>query len=68
MRPRVYVPFEDLDQSLLERTRTTTHCPFKGDASYWTLRVGDRVIEDAVWAYEQPLEPASWLAGYASLY
>jgi uncharacterized protein (DUF427 family) len=66
--PRVYVPFDDLDRSLLSRTETTTHCPFKGDASYWTLRVGDRVIEDAVWAYEQPLEPASWLAGYASLY
>jgi uncharacterized protein (DUF427 family) len=66
--PRVYVPFEDLDQSLLSRTETSTHCPFKGDASYWTLQVGDRVIEDAVWAYEAPVEQASWLAGYASLY
>jgi uncharacterized protein (DUF427 family) len=66
--PRVYVPLEDLDASLLERTGTSTHCPFKGDASYWTLRVGDRVLEDAVWAYEQPLERAPWLAGFASLY
>jgi uncharacterized protein (DUF427 family) len=66
--PRVYVPVEDVDASVLERTDTSTHCPFKGDASYWTLRVGDRVIEDAVWAYEQPLEAASWLAGYASVY
>jgi uncharacterized protein (DUF427 family) len=64
----VYVPIDDLDGSLLEPTQTSTHCPFKGDASYWTLRVGDRVIEDAVWAYEQPLERAPWLAGYASLY
>jgi uncharacterized protein (DUF427 family) len=66
--PRVYVPLEDLDQALLERTGTSTHCPFKGDASYWTLKVGDREIEDAVWAYESPLEPAPWLAGFASLY
>ena len=66
--PAVYLPFDDLDGALLERTRTSTHCPFKGDASYWTLRVGERVLEDAVWAYEQPLEAAPWLAGYASMY
>jgi uncharacterized protein (DUF427 family) len=65
---RVYVPFEDLDGELLERTRTSTHCPFKGDATYWTLRVGDRVLEDAVWGYEEPIEAAPWLLGQASLY
>jgi uncharacterized protein (DUF427 family) len=68
LTPRVYVPLEDLDGSVLERSDTSTHCPFKGDASYWTLRVGDRVLEDAVWAYEQPLERAAWLVGYGSLY
>jgi uncharacterized protein (DUF427 family) len=66
--PRLYVPLDDFDADLLERTSTSTHCPFKGDASYWTIRVGDRVLEDAVWAYEQPLDRAPWLAGYASLY
>jgi uncharacterized protein (DUF427 family) len=66
--PRVYVPVEDLDASLLERTDSSTHCPFKGDASYWSLRVGERLIYDAVWAYEEPLDSAAWLAGYASLY
>src|SRR5918911_3264450 len=66
--PRVYVPFDDLDATLLEPTGTSTHCPFKGDASYWTLRAGERVVEDAVWAYERPIESAAWLAGYASLY
>lgn len=68
MPPVPYVPIEDLDASLLERTGTSTHCPFKGDASYWTLRAGDRVDEDFVWAYESPLEQASWLEGYAALY
>ena len=66
--PRVYVPIEDLDAELLERTDTSTHCPFKGDASYWSVRVGDRVVEDAIWTYEEPIESAAWLAGYASLY
>lgn len=66
--PVPYVPIEDLDASLLERTERSTHCPFKGDASYWTLRAGDRVEEDFVWAYESPLEQAPWLEGYAALY
>jgi uncharacterized protein (DUF427 family) len=66
--PRVYIPIDDLDAALLERTETSTHCPFKGDASYWSIRVGDRLVEDAVWTYEQPIEAAAWLKGYACLY
>ena len=50
------------------RSDHTTHCPFKGDATYRTLRVGDRVVENALWAYPDPLPSAKWLAGYASLY
>jgi uncharacterized protein (DUF427 family) len=65
--PVVYAPLEDFARELLTRTDTATHCPFKGDASYWTLRVGDDVREDAVWAYEEPIEQASWLRGYAAL-
>ncbi len=65
--PVAYVPLEDLDAELLQRTQTSTHCPFKGDASYWSLHVGDRVIEDAVWGYEDPLERAPWLRGFAAL-
>jgi uncharacterized protein (DUF427 family) len=67
IRPVVYVPLEDFDQALLERTQTSTHCPFKGDASYWSLRVGDELREDAVWAYEHPLDDAPWLRGFAAL-
>ncbi|MEA2386672.1 MAG: hypothetical protein QOJ22_846, partial [Thermoleophilaceae bacterium] len=65
--PVAYAPLEDFDPERLERTETSTHCPFKGDASYWSLRVGDEEREDAVWAYEQPLEQASWLRGFAAL-
>jgi len=66
--PVLYAPIEDLDESLLEPTDHRTHCPFKGDASYWSLRAGDRVAENAVWTYREPLDPAPWLRGYAALY
>jgi uncharacterized protein (DUF427 family) len=66
--PRLYVPLGDLDGSLLETSDTTTHCPFKGDASYRSVRVGERLIEDAVWLYEEPIEAAAWLEGFACLY
>jgi uncharacterized protein (DUF427 family) len=66
--PRLYVPLEDLRADLLERTEHSTHCPFKGDASYWSVRVGDRVAENAVWTYEDPLPDAEWLRGLVSIY
>jgi len=66
--PRLYVPLEDVRADLLERTDHSTHCPFKGDASYWSVRVGDRVSENAVWTYEDPLPDAEWLRGLVSIY
>lgn len=66
--PRLYVPEQDIDQSLFVPSAHTTHCPFKGVATYRTLRVGDRVVENALWAYLDPLPEAGWLAGHASLY
>jgi uncharacterized protein (DUF427 family) len=68
IKPVPYVPLEDFDQSLLERTDHSTHCPFKGDASYWSVRAGEELIENAVWAYEDPLPAAPWLAGFGALY
>jgi len=56
--PVWYVPIGDLDPDFLVDSATTTHCPFKGDARYWGLRVGERQIDDAVWAYPEPLEGA----------
>src|SRR5438132_247418 len=54
-RPVYYFPRRDVRMDLLERTDHRTHCPHKGDASYWTIRIGDRRVENAVWSYEQPL-------------
>ena len=66
--PRFYAPLDDVRADLLERTDHATHCPFKGDASYWSIRVGDRVAENAVWTYEDPIPEARWLKGLASIY
>jgi uncharacterized protein (DUF427 family) len=66
--PQLYAPREDLRVELLEATDHTTNCPFKGDASYWSVRVDDRVAENAVWAYEEPLEPVGWLRDHVALY
>jgi uncharacterized protein (DUF427 family) len=68
IHPRFYAPIEDFDAGALARTDHSTHCPFKGDASYWSVSVNGTTRENAVWAYEAPIADASWLAGYASLY
>ncbi|MBO0702762.1 MAG: DUF427 domain-containing protein [Candidatus Dormibacteraeota bacterium] len=66
--PRLYVPLEDFNGALLEPTEFTTHCPFKGDAAYYSVRVGSDLRENAVWAYPKPNPDATWLAPFASLY
>ena len=66
--PVYYVPEEDLRHDLLEPSDKQTHCPHKGNASYRSLRVGDRFEPDAVWTYLDPIEPAPFLAGHAAFY
>lgn len=66
--PVLYVPEEDVRTDLLEKTVHTTHCPFKGDAAYWTVRVGDRAAENAVWGYPEPKPEAAWLRGHMAFY
>lgn len=65
--PVLYVPEDDVRQDLLVGTETSTHCPFKGDASYWSVVVGDRTATDAVWAYPDPLDVVPWLKGLQAL-
>jgi uncharacterized protein (DUF427 family) len=66
--PQLYVPRGDVRFDLLESTAHATRCPFKGDASYWSVRVGDRVAENAIWAYPEPRENARWLRDYVACY
>ena len=65
---RIYVPIEDFDHAGLEASDHTSHCPFKGDASYWSIRVGETVRENAIWAYPEPYDDVSEIAGFASFY
>lgn len=66
--PVTYVPRADAEMNLLKKTDHTTHCPYKGDASYFTIALGDREIENAVWSYEHPYPPALQLAEYLAFY
>ena len=64
--PVWYFPREDVRAELLEPSQRTTRCPWKGEARYWSVRAGDRVASDAVWAYPEPIEDAPPLAGYVA--
>ena len=66
--PVYYFPEEDVRMDLLEPTDHVTHCPHKGDASYWTIRAGGKVAENAAWAYREPLDGAPPLAGHVAFY
>jgi uncharacterized protein (DUF427 family) len=53
-RPVHYLPRRDADMSLLERTAHKTHCPYKGDAAYYSIRAAGQESANAVWTYEEP--------------
>lgn len=54
-----YIPFDDIDLSKLARTEHSTHCPYKGNASYWSVLPAGDSGRDAMWAYEQPFDESS---------
>ena len=64
-----YIPLEDVDQSLLSRTATESYCPFKGEASYYTLTTpGGAAEADIIWTYEEPYEAVKEIAGHVAFY
>ena len=62
------IPMADVDQSLLRRTDTATYCPFKGDASYYSVETPDGTVEDAIWTYEKPYDAVAPIADYVAFY
>ena len=66
--PVYYFPIEDVRLDLLDKSDHSTHCPYKGDASYWSVKVGDKVAENAVWTYEDPIEEVPDLKGLVGFY
>ncbi|OMC22830.1 DUF427 domain-containing protein [Mycobacterium sp. SP-6446] len=64
-----YIPLADVVSDRLTRTDTSTYCPFKGDASYYSLTTsaGD-TVEDLIWTYEQPYPAVAAIAGHVAFY
>ena len=63
-----YIPREDVDMTRLSRTTHATHCPYKGDASYWTIRGKGREVPNGVWSYEAPYEAMAPIKGHLAFY
>jgi uncharacterized protein (DUF427 family) len=66
--PVYYFPPQHVDFAVLERTDHGTRCPYKGDASYYSIRVAGRTALNAVWSYEKPFESVAAIAGYLAFY
>ena len=65
---RYYLPREDVHTEYLQPTATRTTCPFKGEASYWSVAVDGDVHEDLVWSYETPIPEAAGITGLMCFY
>jgi uncharacterized protein (DUF427 family) len=66
--PVHYLPLDDVDATILEPSDHTTYCPYKGDATYYSLHDGDRRAPDAVWSYRAPYEAVAEIAGHVAFY
>jgi uncharacterized protein (DUF427 family) len=63
-----YVPREDANMSLLKRTERTTHCPYKGDASYYSVKADGKTLDNAIWTYETPFPAMAEISGHLAFY
>lgn len=66
--PVQYIPREDADPAKLKRTGHNTYCPYKGDASYFSIVSGGKTLENAIWTYETPYESVKDIAGHLAFY
>lgn len=66
--PRLYVAPELVRTELLTPSTTTTYCPYKGTATHWSAIIGDSVVPDVAWSYEEPLPECAPLRGLLSFY
>lgn len=64
--PVFYIPFADIDFDLLTPSATTTRCPYKGVASYWTASAAGEAVNDAMWAYQTPIASVGEIAGHGA--
>ncbi|EOD69879.1 DUF427 domain-containing protein [Amycolatopsis vancoresmycina] len=63
-----YIPLADVDAAVLERTAHETYCPYKGEASYYSLNAGEVKGENAVWTYENPYDAVAPIKDHVAFY
>jgi len=63
-----YLPREDTNMALLERTDRITHCPYKGDASYYSIKADGKTLDNAIWTYETPFPAMEEISGHLAFY
>jgi uncharacterized protein (DUF427 family) len=66
--PVYYFPADDVRTDVMEPTDKHTRCPYKGEASYWSIKTGDREVANAVWSYLDPLPGRTDIKGYMAFY
>jgi uncharacterized protein (DUF427 family) len=66
--PVAYIPREDVDMSQLERTTHATYCPYKGEASYYSIPAGGSRSTNAVWTYESPYPDVIQIKDHLAFY
>ena len=66
--PVQYIPRQDVDMALLERTTHGTYCPYKGDASYFSIPAGGARAANAVWSYEAPFAAVAAIKDHVAFY
>ena len=66
--PVFYIPRQDADMALLERTEHATYCPYKGDCAYYSIPLGGTRATNAVWSYEQPFESVAAIKDHLAFY
>jgi uncharacterized protein (DUF427 family) len=67
--PVQYIPIEDVDATVLRQSATASYCPYKGDAAYYSVDLGDGVVfEDLIWTYREPYPAVAAIAGRLAFY
>ena len=66
--PVIYFPREDIAVAFLDHSDKTTHCPHKGDASYFSVITKSRTLENTVWSYENPKNGMERIKGHLAFY
>ncbi|AKS36080.1 DUF427 domain-containing protein [Mycolicibacterium goodii] len=66
--PVQYIPLADVDPAVLSRSTTTTYCPYKGEAGYYSVESAAGSVQDVIWTYEQPYPAVAEIAGRVAFY